>query len=341
MRIFYIGQLWEGGTCIERMRILRKFGHEVLPFDTSPWISGGKRLFRSLAHRINFGPNLWGLNWALLDYARTFGHLDLVWVDKGRWIYSDTLNILSKHSALGALHYTPDPQLLLNKSRFFQQCIPLYCWLVTTKPYEVNLYKSLGAKQIIFILQGYDDRFIDNIPDIKWDHRFSSDVCFVGHYEKHYTARLKATAEAVATAKLKIWGPGWLRGVKRHPILRPHVFGNGVWGDDYLRVLRESRIALGLLTKWVPETTSTRTFEIPAVGTFLLAERTEDHLALFEERKEAEFFSCDEELKDKIRFYLKHDEARRRIAGAGRDRCLRSGYSSKDQLLRVLAHVER
>jgi len=72
------------------------------------------------------------------------------------------------------------------------------------------------------------------------------------------------------------------------------------------------------------------------MGIFLLAERTDDHLALFEEGKEAEYFGDDEELKDKIRFYLENDEARKRIAAAGRERCLRSGYSSPSQLKSII-----
>jgi spore maturation protein CgeB len=97
---------------------------------------------------------------------------------------------------------------------------------------------------------------------------------------------------------------------------------------------------LGLLSKRVPETTTTRTFEIPATGVFMLAERTEDHLSLFKEGVEAEYFGNDEELKDKMRFYLKHDELRRKVAAAGRERCVRSGYDSRSQLVRVLDLVD-
>jgi spore maturation protein CgeB len=117
------------------------------------------------------------------------------------------------------------------------------------------------------------------------------------------------------------------------------VQGEGIWGADYPRALRSAKIALGLLSKWIPETTTTRTFEIPATGTFMLAERNDDHAALFEEGKEAEFFASDEELGDKIRFYLANDAARGRIAAAGRARCERSGYSDAHQLRRVLARV--
>jgi len=114
------------------------------------------------------------------------------------------------------------------------------------------------------------------------------------------------------------------------------VRGEGVWGDRYPLALSCAKIALGLLSKRIPETTTTRTFEIPATGAFMLAERTPDHLELFEEGKEAHFFSDDDELRDKVRFYLHHDAARIQIASAGRERCLKSGYSVQHQLRRVV-----
>ncbi len=47
----------------------------------------------------------------------------------------------------------------------------------------------------------------------------------------------------------------------------------------------------------------------------------------------------DEELNDKIRFYLANDEACKRIAAAGWERCLRSGHSSTEQLSNIMAKV--
>ena len=82
-----------------------------------------------------------------------------------------------------------------------------------------------------------------------------------------------------------------------------------------------------------------RTVEIPACQGFLLTERTDEQLGLFEEGKEAEFFGSNEELLRKIKYYLAHPEERKRIAVAGRERCLRSGYSNQEQLKWALSQV--
>jgi spore maturation protein CgeB len=70
-----------------------------------------------------------------------------------------------------------------------------------------------------------------------------------------------------------------------------------------------------------------RTFEVPACKGFFLAERTPTHQELFEEGKEAEFFGSVEECAEKIRFYLKKETVRNRVAERGYQRCLNSGYS--------------
>lgn len=337
MRIFYVGSLRTGLTSLERMKILNGLGHEMIPFDISAFTSGASRVVQSVAWRLNAGPMVSAINRAVWQEANGLQGITLIWIDKGVWIYPETIQHLKEATGAQVLHYTPDSQIVIQRSRHFISSIPLYDVLVTTKEWEVDSYKELGAKRVLLTYQGYDSRFYPRMVSEPERSQYDSDVCFIGHTQPHYAQRLKALS--TTGIKLRIWGDTWPAYANSHPWAKSLV-SSGLWGESYPVALACAKIGLGLLGKHIPETSTTRTFEIPAMGTFLLAERTELHQQLFEEGKEAEFFSSDDEMIDKVKFYLAHDEACRRIAAAGRARCERSGYSSVDLLRQILAVLE-
>lgn len=333
--ILYVGQLWNGSTTRARMESLVGMGAEIVPFDQTPFTSLGHRLERSILHRCYFGRGLEALNDTLVNFAEN-RNFDVVWIDKGVFLTPRTiehLRALSKCQTI--VHYTPDPQIFYNRSPHFIRSISIYDLLVTTKHYEVDAYRQYGGKNVLQVLQGSGPQFVPRLPSISEIKQYGSDVAFIGHCERHYAERLKAAA-AVVGSGLAIWGPRWNRYSRLHGWARNNVRGDGVWGEAYPTALSCSKIVLGLLSKLAPDTTTTRSFEIPASGAFMLAERTDEHQSLFREGSEADFFSSDLEMQDKIRFYLSNDSLRKRIALAGYQRCIDSGYGDRQQLQRVL-----
>jgi spore maturation protein CgeB len=117
--------------------------------------------------------------------------------------------------------------------------------------------------------------------------------------------------------------------------------GDGVYGDDYAKAICASKISIGLLSRKAPDNITTRSLEIPACGTFMLAERTQEHLKYFREGEEAEFFEGEKELLEKCRYYLAHEEVRKRIAAAGRQACLTSGYSYHDRMREMMGEIKK
>lgn len=112
---------------------------------------------------------------------------------------------------------------------------------------------------------------------------------------------------------------------------------DGYLADNrYRETIWKSRINLSFVTKMNEEDIGHKSMEIAACRGFLLAVRTEGHQSVFEEDKEAVFFSDVEECGDKCRFYLNRPDLREGIAARGRERAVRSGYDNDTQLARVL-----
>jgi spore maturation protein CgeB len=138
--------------------------------------------------------------------------------------------------------------------------------------------------------------------------------------------------------RLKIWGEQW---EKAGASLAPWWQGRGTHGAEYAKALTASRINLAILSEAREgassgDLTTSRTFQIPAAGGFMLHERTEELGRYFTENAECGCFADQKELAQKIVYYLAHDEERREIAAAGRRRAWDSGYNVDNRARKVL-----
>jgi len=162
------------------------------------------------------------------------------------------------------------------------------------------------------------------------------ELVFVGHYEPDGRREL---LEALLTQNipLRINGNRWGEvppASSLHAIVGPLIFG-----PEYSRVLATAKIALALLSTRNRDVYTYRCFEIPACGTFMLAQRTPELQQLFREGVEADYFSNVGELCQKAAYYLSHPVEREQIARRGHLRCLASGHSNLDRARQVLTQV--
>jgi spore maturation protein CgeB len=194
------------------------------------------------------------------------------------------------------------------------------------------------------------------------DARWNCDVGFLGGWEPRRERMLHDLA--VAGVGLKIWGVYWdflgdgkwtlrrhlilqqLAGdepfrIHRDDLLAATYQGGEVYADDYARAVTGSKIGVGFLRRTWPDRHTTRSFEIPACGSLLLADRTDEHLSLFEEGREAEFFDSAEEMVDKASFYGGNASALERVAAGGYQRCQRGGYSYLNRVRQTLDVIRK
>ena len=337
-RILFVGPLFEGGTALQRCRTFQRLGHNVLPIDTlpQPWLRLALTLPYRAFQRLGGPHDLAGANRQLLAVGAGFAP-HVVWVEKGLTVEAASLRALRERwPQTVILNYSGDDMFNpRNQSRRWRASLPLYDVFVTTKNHNVPELREAGAREVFHVDKAFDPlvhRPMPVTPEVR--ARLGGDVGFIGWPEAERADSMLHLARH--GVPVRIWGP-WERLRLSHPNLR--IEGRPLWSDDYASALSAFRINLCFLRKVNRDRHTTRSVEIPACGGFMLAERTEEHLALFEEDVEAAYFSNDDELLDTVRWYLAHENERARIAEAGRRRCWSGGYTYERRLEEVLTHV--
>jgi hypothetical protein len=357
VKVLFLGEISEGQTSQMRMRALERLGYSVRGVNTmEPW-RRAQWLKRQTQRRLQRGSVVEEINRSATAAAQDF-RPDIVWAEKQEFLRLETIDKLRKGGAR-LVHFTPDPYFSVDWKRtgLMDEAMSAFDVLVYCKQYERSDYERIGNR-FIYMPLGYCDEVHRPLPS--GDPRWTSAIGFLGGWEPR-RERLLHTLVANGL-QLKIWGFCWefLRDgrwtPRRHLILRQLAVGDTfrihkdpllaaahqggeVYADDYARALTGAKIGLGFLRKVCPDQHTTRTFEIPACGSMLLADRTEEHQSFFQEGQEAEFFSSTEELIDKARYYSGHEDSRAAIAARGRQRCIDSQYAYIHRLRAALAAI--
>lgn len=154
---------------------------------------------------------------------------------------------------------------------------------------------------------------------------YRSDASFVGHWERD--ERLAAIdALLVAGFNVTLRGGMWNDACAGHPTerLTPVVHAFGV---EYNKIYAGAAAGLCFFSKINRDELTERALEIPAVGGLLVCERTAEVARVFQDRREAFFFSDIDELVDIVRLVSRNDAVRASVAAAGRTRLLQGGHT--------------
>jgi len=339
MRILSVGSLSGlSNTCLHRNWALKKIADcvdevntRLLP--TRFWTKVCYHLFfLHLPIRI---PENNKENENIIELVNTHSY-DVVWIDKGHTIYPETLAYIKKKQPKAIIvSYSPDNMALRhNQTQQYLECIPYYDYFVTNKSYIIEDLKKLGAKKVIFVNNSYEETFHHPFELTEQEKReLGGDVGFVGAWEKERCDSILYLVDH--GVKVKVFGDKKWDKYKNYSE-NLEIVGRMLKGEDYSKSLQAFKISLCFLRKMNYDVQTTRSVEIPASGGFMMAERTDEHLAMFKEGEDAEFFGSNQELLDKCFFYLTHDDERLSIAKNGRARCLSSGYSNERMVRKVL-----
>jgi spore maturation protein CgeB len=328
LRILHIA-LGDKGSCRSRRKAIERLGHEVDQVNFYDHVRYLPSSAVSIYARTLFGPAVSAFNRAILHRARD-NRYHWAWVDKGTMVFPRVIRALQSKGLFTIHHLTDDffnPRFRIY-FRNMKRAIPDYHVHLTSNLDNVRELREAGAPNVIRTYLGFDPELVRpgrEAPPVL--DKFKTDVAFIGFWRPHLDDYLAPLMEN--GIDFLVQGLDWDRSPRRAEYGRRCAVGM-VPDSEYPSVYASAKIGLCFLNRDNRNTSTMRSFEIPAIGAFMLGERTEEHLEFFKEGKEAEFFDTPDEMLEKILYYLAHDEERERIAEAGRRRALTSGYSYHD-----------
>jgi spore maturation protein CgeB len=338
LRILFLGENWFGSCARACCHALRRLGCEVADFDAQTIFPQLRRRSLRAVLRVAERQLIREYNQQVLGLADTFKP-DIVLAFKGAYVLPNTL-LTIKQAGSVLYNYFPDTSAFAHGS-LLPKTLPLYdCLFLTKRFLDRDLRAHIKLRESVFLPHGYDPELhqpweLDERDRTRYGHD-------VGVVATHTRAKEELLTELVTLRPdldLRIWGNLWNENSRSHK-LRRFIEGAPLNGTSYAKALGTLRINLAVMSGAVPgasrgDETTTRTYEIPACGGFMLHERTDEVLELFAEGKEMACFGSAEDLADKIDYYLAHPEERAAIAAAGRMRCV-PAYSYDNRMAEII-----
>jgi hypothetical protein len=331
--------MWLGSNARASFMALRRLGHSIQVIDEhlynpAPWRSTSLRIVRRILRPL-LVRELYLEAKRLADTFRPDG----VFVFKGNAVHPKLIRFY-KGRGVPVVNFYPDVSFVVH-GKCLPKALPLYDHIFTTKSWGVaDMQSQLGVQSVSFLEHGFDPEIHHPIQLTEEDRaRYGCDVVFIGTWSPKKEALLASLRKALPAVRIRIWGCQWERSTAGE--LKPAIMGDEVVGDEYAKALQGASICLGILSERRTGASSgdlitSRTFNIPACGAFLLHERNEESVRYFEEGKEAAFFESPQHLVRQVEHYLAYPAERVVVAQRGWQRCVASGYSLEQRMEAVI-----
>jgi len=209
----------------------------------------------------------------------------------------------------------------------------------------VEDFRKAGVTRVAWLSQGFAPSFFEP-GEISPPHRafYGSSVTSVGNLsvQPEYIGRRRSLARVLREGfNLKWWGPPPARKLRNLAFLLSSLGraygGRFVYGSEYAKVASLSAIFLAFdRAPHIRNSMSQRLYMAVGCGAFYLCQHVEGIEEVLEPGREIETFTGEEDMIDKIRFYLLREEARRKIAEQGRQRVL-GKYTYRHRFLEMFS----
>ena len=311
-----------------------ELGLKILSIDTAPAYNSNvvlKSLYwrlgkRRAVHMRRFSENVAAaLTAAGPRVLLTIGQLPL----------DNTVISLAQREGVLCVHWsTDDPWNAACIAGWYLRTLAQYDLILTPRRSNISDLEKLGCRQVIWMPFGYDPGLFAKPPDQPCLEPVY-DVVFVGGADKD---RAGFFVDFIRHGGAPVFvGAYW----QRWPEFRERALGSKN-AEELTLITATAKVNLCLVRRANRDGHVMRSFEIPAVGGFMLAENTAEHRELFGPEGEAVlYFATASEAAQKVEWALENPKDRRRMAAAAHELVRRGNHTYRHRLESLLDLVTR
>jgi spore maturation protein CgeB len=336
--ILFVGDMNERAHSRSRADSLAGLGHKVVKINTvsyknhwsNPSFIRMSLIFR-IFHKIGLPLDIENVNSKMLNIVSS--SLDLIVLESAIMVTPETIKKIRRDFSEIKIYYMTNDNPLLSHclSHYVSRFFSLIDGIVMIRGYNKLKIKERGVRNVIEIDRAFDPNIHKRIESNNCE--LSKDVLFIGSYEKERANVIHFLAENGVL--ITIYGSGW----EAFPIHKNINNANRpTFGSEYPEEVAKSKIILSFFRKISKDVNTSRIFEIPVMGGFLLSEYSDFAARYLEEGKEVEFFRNKKECLEKIQYYLNHFEQSQIIRNNGYEKCI-GNHSHKARMQYVINQI--
>lgn len=195
---------------------------------------------------------------------------------------------------------------------------PLYKFdlIITSFPHFVNKFERMGIKSE-YLKWCAEKSVLTKIGKRKRIY----DVTYVGAFTPHHSKGNKKFEALARETKVDFWGYGINTLLPGSPIKK--TYHGQAWGKEMYEIFAKSKIVINRHIDAAGNyANNMRMFEATAMGALLITDSKKNMDEFFRVGEEVITYKDSSDLIEKVKYYLKHDKEKQKIAKAGQKRTL-------------------
>jgi len=291
-----------------------------------------KNIYNKIIFRLGLSIILFKINKNLITLTQNY-QPDVVWVFKGMEIFPKTLKKL-RSANIKLVNYNGDHpfnyEFRGSGNKNVLNSIPLYDHHFS---YSKKIIKSL--KEIYQVPSSwlpYAYHF-SSPPKINTENK----ICFIGNPDKDRSHIIQLLIDH--KIPIAVYGNNWDKFNIQNKYLTIYP---AIYSDEFIKITQQYRIHLNIFRSQNEDSHNMRTFEMPALGSIMLAPKSKEHIELFKEGEEAFYYKNDTDFLTTCKKIMAlSDSEAYQIQLNAYQRSITSNYSYKDRSEQVLNVINK